>query len=172
MYTKLLPLLVGILIGPMLTAQKPPENPDEYQKRYQKRIKKEVLNGVYIPSDLADAFTQLNRLIDKASREKFKTMPEEIIGKKLHFSLGRWVTHNWGFYGGSRFSHYLRKLGINHPDDMAQFVMVSYHRNLHRKKLAIKEQIAYYQEKREQEKLDRLQKGTIIYEEKRKRSKQ
>ena len=144
--------------------QGPPTNEEEYLKNYDRRIKKEYIFGVYIPLDLADAFTQLNRLTDKSSKAKFKVMEEELAAEKLHFSLGRWIIHNWGFYDGSRFSHYLKKLGISHPDDMARFVIVSYHRNLNRKSLNVKEQVEYYKNGRLKQAQERQKKATILFE--------
>ncbi|MDX1666553.1 MAG: DUF6794 domain-containing protein, partial [Saprospiraceae bacterium] len=95
----------------------PPASADEYEKAYQRRIQMDYLYGVYIPSDLTDAFSSLNKLIDKESRQQFRKMPEEEVFRKLFFSLGRWIIHNWGFYGGSRLSHHIRKFGIAHPED-------------------------------------------------------
>ncbi len=150
-------------------AQDPPVTEDEFEKAYQKRIKKEYLNGVYIPKDLADCFIQLNRLTDDESKAKFKNMTEEDAAHKLHFSLGRWIIYNWGFYEGSRLSFYLKNLGISHPDDMAQFVIITYHRNLNKSKLDVKQLIDHYAEKKEMDRKKRLEQGEIIHEEKRKR---
>ncbi len=147
----------------------PPSNEDEYEKEYQKRIKKDYIFGVYIPKDLADAFIQLNKLIDDESKAKFKNAPEAVAVKKLHFSFGRWMSYNWSFYEGSRFSEYLKNLGIYHPDDMSTFVMLSYHRNLNRVPLQVKEQITQIQYKRQKEKDDKLKAGEVISEEKRTR---
>jgi hypothetical protein len=152
-----------------LSAQKPPETEEEFEKAYKRRIQEEYLDGVYIPKDLADAFVQLNRLINDPSKAKFRNAPEMEAAKKLHFSLGRWITVNWGFYGGSRLSHYLKGLGVHHPDDMARFIIITYHRNLNREKLGVQELVAGFQKFREEERLARLKKGTILYEEKRKR---
>ncbi len=149
-------------------SQKPPDTEAEYEAAYQKRIQKEILDGVYIPKDLTDAFIQLNKLIDEDSKAKFKKMPEEEVSKKLFFSFGRWITYNWGFYGGSRLSNYLRGLGIYQPDDMASFIMIAYHRNLKQEKLDIKGLIQYFEEKREKEKETRLREGTILFQETRK----
>ena len=150
-------------------AQSPPATEDEFEKQYQKRITKDHLNGVYIPKDLADCFIQLNQLIDKESRVKFKNMDEKDAASKLHFSLGRWMIYNWGFYEGSRLSFYLKNLGISHPDDMAQFIIITYHRNLKKEKLNVKELMDYYKEKLEREKKERLEQGEVIHEETRKR---
>ena len=152
-----------------VVAQDLPTTEDEFEKEYQKRIQQEYLNGVYIPKDLADCFIQLNQLTDEASKIKFKNMTEEDAAHKLHFSLGRWIIYNWGFYEGSRLSFYLKNLGISYPDDMAQFIIITYHRNLNKNKLNVKELIDSYQAKHEAEEKKRLEKGEVIFEETRKR---
>lgn len=162
-------LLNFTLLFTALFAQAQPANSKaEYEKIYQERIKLEYLNGQYIPRDLTDAFIELNKLIDASSKLSFKNVPEEEAARKLYFSLGRWITENWGFYAGSRLSHFIRELGITFPEDMAQFIIVSYHRNLNRKELKVKEQVEYYKEKRRKEYEERLAKGTVLKEQTRK----
>ena len=153
------------------TAQNPPSTEEQYDKKYESRIKQEFIYGVYIPKDLADSFEQLNKLIDKNSKKKFAEVPEEVAVKKLHFSLGRWIIYNWGFYEGSRFSHYLKKMGIFHPDDMARFVIIAYHRYCNKEDLNVKELLEDFKVKQEKEKEARKNKGTVIHEEKKKRPK-
>jgi len=142
---------------------------EQFQKEYEKRITKERLYGVYIPKDLADAFGQLNRLTAESSRQSFKSAPEAVAAKKLHFSLGRWITHNWGFYGGSRLSHYIKEVGITHPDDQARFVIVSYHRYLNKKPLEVKAQVDAVLERQKKEIEARNKKRVILHTETRKR---
>ena len=168
---KILLINLMLLFAALSFAQVQPTAEEAYQKKYNKRIKKEYIYGVYIPKDLADAFVQLNRLTDQKSKTIFKNMPEELAAKKLHFSLGRWMIYNWGFYEGSRLSDYIKKLGITHPDDMASFIITSYHRNLHKKKLDIKTQIEFYKNKRKKEMEARKKRGTVISQETRIRPK-
>jgi len=154
-----------------LAAQKPPETADEYEKAYQRRIRRDMIRGVYIPKDIGNAFAELNRLTDKESRTKFKKMPEGLAAEKLHFSLGRWLIVNWGFYEGSRFTVWLNQVGLFHPDDMARFVIITYHRNLNRNSLDVKalvEQLLENRKKIEEEKKEKSPK-TILSEETRKR---
>ena len=172
MTTKLNLFFLLILTPLFLFSQKPPANEDEFEKNYQKRIKQEYIFGVYIPKDLGDAFIQLNRLVDKDSKDKFKKMPEQQASEKLFFSLGRWITYNWGFYEGSRLSHSIKELGISYPDDMARFIIITYHRNLNRQKLDIKDLIDQFEASRLKEDEERKRKGTVIHEETRKRSKE
>lgn len=174
MYKKQLNIcLLGfvLLCSSIDISAQPPASEDKYEQEYQKRIKKDYLYGVYIPKDLADAFTQLNRLVDDPSKRKFVTVPDTTAARKLHFSLGRWLIHNWGFYEGSRFSAYLKSINIHHPDDMASFVIITYHRYLTKKPLEVKELVTYFVDMRENEKKQRLEKGTILHEETRKRPK-
>jgi hypothetical protein len=144
---------------------------DPYQDKYEWRIRQEVLYGVYIPKDVNEVLLQMNKLVDEPSKAKFKQLTEEEATHKLFFSLGRWMTHNWGLYEGSRLSVHLQSLGIHHPDDMVRFLVMIFHRSLNRKPLEIKALIKFYQEKNEQNKQERLRKGTILHEEKRKATK-
>lgn len=154
-----LPLLLPVL----LFGQKPADTDAEYDQAYERRIKQEQLHGVYIPADLGDAFAQLNTLIDREAKQRFMQADEEEAVRRLHFSLGRWIIHNWGFYGGSRLSHYLKGIGLHHPDDMARFIIRSYHRNLNKRNLNAKPQIDSLAQVREQERQQRLLRGQPLY---------
>lgn len=138
------------------------------EERYQKRITQQYLDGVYIPKDLSDAFVQFNKLIEKPSQDKFKSVPEAMAVEKLYFSFGRWISYNYGFREGSRFSVYLNSLGIHHPEDMVNFVMTTYHRNLNKSKLDVKPLLEELIANREQIKKERKLKGELISTEKRK----
>jgi len=142
---------------------------NSFEDEYQDRVKKSELYGVYIPEDLGDAFHQLNQLTDTDSRNKFSSMSEQDAGQKLHFSLGRWIISNWGFYQGSRLSKYLNDIGVYEPDDMARFLIITYHRELNNRPLAVKELVAEFQEIRRKEKENRLKEGKVLHEETRKR---
>ena len=114
---------------------------------------------------------QFNQLIDKESKQKFRKVNENTAVTKLHFSLGRWIILNWGFYEGSRLSHYLRtNLEIYHPEDMARFLILTYHRNLNGESLNVKELVEEIQQKQEVQRQQLLEQGTIIHEETRKRN--
>lgn len=157
-------------VGAKLKAQKEAEaESDAFEQDYETRIRKDMLYGVYIPKDLADAFHQLSQKTDQDSRDKFTAMSEEDARHKLHFSLGRWIIHNWGFYGGSRLSKYLNDIGIFNPDDMARFIILTYHRELNSKPLGVKELVEEFQEAHQAEQEERLKEATILHQETRKR---
>ncbi len=150
-----------------LPAQGPVETEEDYDKKYQQRIQQEYLYGVYIPKDLSDAIVQLNKLADRESLQKFRAAQEDTAVQKLHFSLGRWIIHNWGFYDGSRLSHQLKQMGLHHPDDMARLIIRSLHRSLNKKPIEAKAQLKALQEARARARLQRLQQGEVLYEENR-----
>jgi hypothetical protein len=134
-------LLLSFLASSPLSAQftDPPSTPEEYRQQYAWRIRQEKLNGVYIPRDIQDAFAQLDRKIDGTSKIKFAALPEEQAFRRLFHSFGRWIIRNWGLYEGSRYGDYLKQAGLTHPEDMAEFTIVSYHRRLNERPLAGRE---------------------------------
>ncbi|MEM1323618.1 MAG: DUF6794 domain-containing protein [Bacteroidota bacterium] len=160
----------SLLFGSLL-AQKPATNDEEYEKSYKWRTQREVLYGVYIPKDLTECFIQLNRLSKEESKNKFRQLPEEDIPTRAFFGLGRWIIHNWGFYGGSRLTVFMNNLGLFHPDDMAVFIMTAYHRNLNKNKLEVKELLTTIKANREAIEQKEKSGGTIIHQETRKRPK-
>jgi hypothetical protein len=139
----------------------------EYEANYAKRIIQEEINGVYIPKDLNDAFNELNSLSDPAGLAKFKKAPEEMIRRKLHFGLGRWIMINWGLEDGSRYSHFLKGKGISLPDDMVRVTIVTWHRYLNEKPQKFEEELAIITKRMEEEKTARDAKSEFIIIEKR-----
>lgn len=161
----LLVFTIAILIGGNINAQVP-ETGDQYAKEYERRIKKEYLNEVYIPKDLTDAFKEIKRLSNKEAISNFQRADEDVVAKKLYFSLGRWIIVNWGFHGGSRLSHWLKtKVGVSHPEDQAIFIIRTFHRSINKKELNVKELAETLKEKRQKE---RIKNKKIIKTEKRK----
>ena len=156
-----------------LYSQDGPSNTStEFERQYQWRIKQEILSETYIPKDLTDAFVELNRLVDQSSKEKFKTAPEEVVAHKLHFSLGRWMIVNWSFYEGSRLTVFLNQIGLRHPDDMARFLIITYHRNLNRKSLEVQQLVETLVTNRKEQEEKHKKEGQLLYEEIRIRPKQ
>lgn len=142
----------------------PPNNEQEFEAQYQERIKQERLFGVYIPKNLEDALKELDKKIAPEYKEKIKALPEDKVCEVLHNRLGAWMILNWGFYEGSRFSHYLRSAGVTFPDDMADLVLLAYHRRLHGKPIEIKPMALAFKEMRQMEWRQRQQEGAQKYE--------
>lgn len=148
-------------------AQNSEEDGLTFEERYELNIKKSRINGVYIPVDLEDAFNEIKALSTQEALSKFTAGEEAVVAKKLHFGIGRWMIVNWNFYEGSRFSHFLKELGIHHPDDQAQFVIITLHRKLNNKPLNIEELVILLQQNRlklleEQKKQSVTKEETIV----------
>ena len=129
----------------------------EYNAEYAQRIKLSRIEGVYIPKDMPDAFVELQNLSEPAGIQKFKLTSEDVVASRLQGGIGRWMQINWSFFEGSRFSHYLKSLGLHHPDDMSVVVMVSFHRHLNDLPLDIESQVLAIQKNRAIEHQERLE---------------
>jgi hypothetical protein len=154
--------ILWMLTGSNLVVAQETSYEREYESEYQTRITKTHINGRYIPKDIEDAMIELDRLIDEPSKQKLKSVPEEVAVRRIHFTFGRWMILNWGFYEGSRLSHYLKSKGVTYPDDMASALIAWYHRKLNGKPLLIDKLASFYAEKRKNEVHERLLKGEII----------
>lgn len=106
------------------------ENEEAYSKQYAFNITQEYLNDIYIPENVDDAMKQINMLSNEEGRVKLLEADENLAAERLIYGLGKWMTVNWNFYEGSRLSHHLKQFGVTHPEDMAKFLIVSYHRYL------------------------------------------
>jgi len=161
--------LFCLLSGTAFAQGDPAATAEQYETSYEWRVRQERLYDVYIPQDLGEVFNQLNKLSEASGRESFRRLSEQGAATKPFFGLGRWMSHNWGFYGGSRLTAYLNQLNLYHPDDMTRFLLVMYHRHLNDKPLdprPVVEGLLKLRREQEQEKL--LENGEVIYEESRK----
>ncbi len=139
----------------------------EYIKKYNERILLSRIDDVYIPKDTKEAMEELKRLTDVEGRKKLITAPEDTIASKLHYSLGRWISLNWGFDQGSRLSHYYKLKGVVEIDDKIDLLIRAFYRDL--KGLHIQEDklIKGYIAKRKLEHQERMKKFKSLHQEKR-----
>lgn len=119
---------------------------NDFNKAYEENIQKKRINDVYIPKDVFDAIEELNRLSGDGGRDKLVQASEQLVRERLLFGLGRWMIVNWHFYEGSRLSHYLKNMGISHPDHMAEFLIVSYYRYLRKEPLELEQRAGKWRE--------------------------
>ncbi len=145
-----------------LIAQEDTTYQHKYALEYEQRIKKSHLNGKYIPKDVQDAMLRLDQIVDKHGQERFRTQPEDHAVRTIHFSFGRWMIVNWGFYEGSRLSHFLRSKGITYPDDMASTLMYCYHRKLNEEPMQLDSLASHYAKLRKMEVDARLLRGEVL----------
>jgi hypothetical protein len=92
-----------------------------------------------VPQTLDEALDELQRILDPAHTEDFKTRkPIE-----YHHGLGTSLRNCWGLWsGGSGLASWFAEQGITHPDDMSSIVLTSFHRRLNGKEIDLPGQIA------------------------------
>jgi type II secretory pathway component PulJ len=120
----------------------------------------DTINGVYIPKNLEDCFSQINSFWNDSTKTQVKNMKEEEFTGKMHLGFGMWMRNNWHLWGGSRLSKYFNDLGVYHPDDMSGIILDSYYRYLSNEEIKLEEQVKYYQdywENSRKKELDRKQ---------------
>lgn len=100
----------------------------------------------YIPKDLADAHTQLAKLLSAKEISHIKAMKKEEDMVKYHMGLGMTLRNSWGLWGRSRLARYFNRLGIDHPDDMSAIILKTFWCKLHQKPFKLERRIASYQE--------------------------
>jgi hypothetical protein len=106
----------------------------EERKRYAERLTLERIDGVYIPINLGECFTELDKLLPEIDRKEMMSVPERRDMILYHLSLGMWMRNNWGLWGGSRLQKYFRDKGLNDPEDMSSVVLFYYYDWLKEKK--------------------------------------
>lgn len=146
----------------VVNGQQMASTPEEIEKQYNINIKKSRIDGHYIPKNMEEAVAEFIKLSPPPSVDKFKNAEEEVVVRKLHYGLGKWLATNWGYYEGSRLSHMLRLKGVADPNDMIQVTLRSIHRALNEKPILLDEQAAVIKEMRKNEHMARLGKGITI----------
>lgn len=122
-------------------------NPEPYEVR----IKKSYINGVYIPKDIPDVVSELDKKIESEGLEAFKNYTEDEAASKSFFGFGRWMSYNWGLEEGSRLSHYFRLQGLSNVEDIIRVLMITYHRHINDKPLETESLIKKFRELRQLE---------------------
>jgi hypothetical protein len=149
----------------------PADTPADIERQYRERITKDRLDGVYIPKNLEEAIAELDKKIAPEMKGKIRAIPEDTVYMLLRYRLGQWMISNWSFYEGSRLSHYLRSAGVTYPDDMAEFLLIAYHRHLNNKPFSIKDASIQFRQERRAEFEKEQQSGKVIEEKSRIRPK-
>ncbi len=89
------------------------------------------INGIYIPKDIDDCMTELDKMLDDSLKCEIRKMSADEFQAKAHFGLGMWMRNNYGLWQGSRLAVYIRKnCDVRHPDDMSGVILSSYYNHL------------------------------------------
>jgi hypothetical protein len=84
------------------------------------------IDGLYIPRNLGESFTQLDRLLPDTIKQRLRRPDPRYGLADFHMGLGQWMRNNWQLWGGSRFQQYFEALGVTHPDNMSGVILATY----------------------------------------------
>ncbi|MBX7240236.1 MAG: hypothetical protein K1X92_00710 [Bacteroidia bacterium] len=118
----------------------------QQQKFSKMHIAADSIEGIYIPRNLEDCFSQLDYYWDDTVKTGILMVTEEEFVGNMHIGTGMWLRNSWKLWSGSRLTEYFNYLGIHHPDDMSAIILASYHRYLSKKPVNLEEQIQFYQD--------------------------
>jgi len=104
------------------------------------------LRGIYIPKDINDCFTQIDKFWSDSTKNQVKLWSENEFTAKAHLGFGTWMRNNWQLWGGSRLSKYFNDMGVSNPEDMSGIILASYHRHLLGVPVNLNEQLNFYKE--------------------------
>ena len=77
-----------------------------------------------MPNNLLQAIEYLDKELTKQDKEYLL----ENGALSVHHSLGRWIRNNWGLWNeeDNKLKVNLKKLGLEHPDDMSNYIIEQY----------------------------------------------
>lgn len=116
------------------------------KEAYKMRIVADSIQGFYIPKNIEECFTELDKLLKPKDIKALKSLKEEEVISNYHHGLGTYLRNNWYLWGGSRLSNYFKNLGIFHPDDISSIILRSYYRYLNQQEIKLDKQIKYYKD--------------------------
>ena len=91
-----------------------------------KNLVAERINDIYIPKDLENCFTELDRTLTDVNKKEIAALKQKDDMVMYHMGLGMWIRNNWGLWGGSRLQQYFIQHGVSHPDDMSGIILAYY----------------------------------------------
>ncbi len=107
--------------------------------------KAEYVDGIYIPRNLEEAWSEMEKKLTIEDRHQLKSISENDM-IKFHFSSGMGIRNDWGLWRGSRLAKYFNNIGILHPDDMSGIILRTFWCHINNKPIRLDERIAYYKE--------------------------
>jgi len=116
-------------------------------KEYEKRIRMPRIDGKYIPKDLTEALTEIDKFMEPKARDAFKQMSEDDARRKTHFNFGRYLMLRWGMVEGSRLNAWFIQNKIFNVDDMVDCVITAYHRQINNQPIQFEALAQYYYKK-------------------------
>ncbi|HUH25629.1 MAG TPA: DUF6794 domain-containing protein [Flavobacterium sp.] len=102
---------------------------------------KSHIDGEYIPRNLNDAVSELDKAFSDSTKIIIRQVSEEDFLIESHFGRGQVIRNDWGLWNKSRLKRYFKRKGISHPDDMSSIILTSFYRKLNNQEVRFREQI-------------------------------
>jgi hypothetical protein len=99
-----------------------------------------------IPTTLAEAHAELERILSPKELAKIDAMPSENGMIEYHFGLGMGIRNGWGLWRGGPLAKHMQELGFMHPDDMSGVILNTFWCKRHGQDFRLKERAAKYKE--------------------------
>lgn len=99
----------------------------DLRKEYERRQTLDTIDGVFIPKNLEECFTELNKMFTEKEIQEVRQLNSRNDVDEYHFPLGTWLRNDWGLWGGSRLGAYMKKRGVNNPEFMSSLILEFYY---------------------------------------------
>ena len=97
----------------------------DFRGLYEKGLAIRAPEGMYsgkndgIPTTIEEAMASLDARIT----DEDKAYIQELGSISVHHTLGRWIRNEWGLWGDSGLKQALTNKGIEHPDEMSDYII-------------------------------------------------
>lgn len=102
-----------------------------------------------IPTTLAEAHEELERILSAEELGKIDAMPSEDDMALYHFSLGLNIRNGWGLWRGGPLAKHIAKLGFTHADDISEVILETFWCKRHGQDFRLEERAAFYKKSME-----------------------
>jgi len=94
-----------------------------------------------VPRSLGEAHDALARLLAPELVRELASRPEEQV-RADGLRIGLWMREFWGLWNRGALRDHLAGLGLLHPDEMSELVLVTWWRHIHDRPLRVDEEVA------------------------------
>lgn len=106
----------------------------------------EYLDGTYIPRNIDETYSELDRLLKRTEKRKLLKMSEDEFLSSQHFTLGKYIRNEWGLWKYSRLYDYFKRNQLTHPDDISTVILKYYYRKEKNQEFNLNEEVEYYKD--------------------------
>ncbi len=85
---------------------------EKRKQEFKKRLALQKIDGIYIPENLYECMTELDKILNFESKKQLKESMNTFEFNSHLGGLGMWIRNNWGINGGSRLLKYFNDRGI------------------------------------------------------------